>query len=96
MLICAGVKSHPDPYPDHVWDRIHRRKVRVVPNKKRVSPAWIDVRAVLQIFDRAGLIGLVQDLYAVSKDNQAFLHARLDLGHLDMPRPNEKPAHIDF
>jgi len=30
-------------------------------------------------FDRAGLLGLVQDLYAASKDNQAFLHARLRL-----------------
>ena len=31
-------------------------------------------------FDRAGLHGLVQDLYAASKDNQAFLHARFGLG----------------
>jgi hypothetical protein len=31
-------------------------------------------------FDRAGLRGLVQDLYSASKDNQAFLHARLGLG----------------
>jgi len=31
-------------------------------------------------FDRAGLLGLVQNLYAASKDNQAFLHARLNLG----------------
>ncbi|MGB9578479.1 MAG: hypothetical protein ACPL3S_04340, partial [Halothiobacillaceae bacterium] len=30
-------------------------------------------------FDRAGLIGLVQDLYAANKDNQAFLHARFGL-----------------
>jgi len=52
----------------------------VVPNKKRASPTWIDVRAVLLRFDRAGLRGLVQDLYAASKDNQAFLHARLGLG----------------
>jgi hypothetical protein len=32
-------------------------------------------------FDRAGLRGLVQDLYTASKENQAFLHARLGLGH---------------
>jgi len=31
-------------------------------------------------FDRASLVGLVQDLYAASRDNQAFLHARLRLG----------------
>ena len=32
------------------------------------------------MFDRVGLLGLIQDLYAASKDNQAFLHARLHLG----------------
>ena len=32
-------------------------------------------------FDGAGLRGLVQDLYAASIDNRAFLHARLGLGH---------------
>lgn len=106
--LCGG-ERHPGPYPDHVWDPHPRWKVRVVPNEKRVSPSWIDVRAVLQTFDRAGLLGLVQDLYAASKDNQAFLHARLGLGH-DQLKPykasisswicpdltNEKPAHIDF
>jgi hypothetical protein len=51
-----------------------------LPNKKRASPTWIDVRAALLRFDRAGLRGLVQDLYAASKDNRAFLHARLGLG----------------
>ena len=44
------------------------------------SPTWIDIKTVLSAFDRAGLLGLVQDLYAASKDNQAFLHARLGLG----------------
>src|SRR6516225_7736656 len=48
--------------------------------KKTVSPTWIDVKGRLLTFDRAGLRGLIQDLYAVSKDNQAFLHARLGLG----------------
>jgi hypothetical protein len=43
-------------------------------------PSWTNVKAVLLTFDRAGLLGLVQDLYAASKDNQAFLHARLGLG----------------
>ena len=47
---------------------------------KRVSPTWSDVKANLTEFDRAGLIGLVQDLYATSKDNQVFLHARFGLG----------------
>ncbi len=31
-------------------------------------------------FDRLGLLGLIQDLYAAHKDNQAFLHARFGLG----------------
>jgi hypothetical protein len=53
----------------------------VVPNEKRAWPTWIDVRAALLTFDRAGFLGLVQDLYAASEDNQAFLHARLGLGH---------------
>jgi hypothetical protein len=44
------------------------------------SRSWTDVKATLAAFDRAGLLGLVQDLYAASKDNQAFLHARLLLG----------------
>jgi hypothetical protein len=52
-----------------------------VANEKSASPTWIDVKAALQNFNRAGLLGLVHDLYAASKDNQAFLHARFSLGH---------------
>jgi hypothetical protein len=44
------------------------------------SPTWIEVKAELMSFDRTGLLGLVQDLYAAHKDNQTFLHARLGLG----------------
>ena len=47
---------------------------------KKNSPSWSDVKTQLMDFDRAGLIGLVQDLYAASRDNQAFLHARFALG----------------
>jgi len=47
---------------------------------KKTTPSWSEVKARLQGFDRASLLGLVQDLYAASKDNQAFLHARLNLG----------------
>jgi hypothetical protein len=47
---------------------------------KKNTPTWIDVKAKLADFDRAGLIGLVQDLYVASKDNQAFMHARFGLG----------------
>lgn len=47
---------------------------------KKAAPSWSDVKTRLTDFDRAGLLGLLQDLYAVNKDNQTFLHARLSLG----------------
>jgi hypothetical protein len=47
---------------------------------EKSSPSWINVKAKLAEIDRSGLLRLVQDLYAASKDNQAFLHARLHLG----------------
>lgn len=47
---------------------------------KKTTPSWSDVKSKLADFDRAGLIGLVQDLYATSKDNKTFLHARFGLG----------------
>ena len=61
-------------------ETIIERFVAVV-RSKNASPTWSDVRTALLDFDRAGLRGLVQDLYTASKDNQAFLHARLGLGH---------------
>lgn len=47
---------------------------------KKATPGWSDVKARLADFDRPGLLGLIQDLYAASKDNQTFLHARFALG----------------
>jgi len=47
---------------------------------KKNSVSWSDVKTKLADFDRAGLLGLLQDLYAANKDNQTFLHARLSLG----------------
>jgi hypothetical protein len=52
-----------------------------VVRSKNASPNWNNVKTALMDFDRAGLRGLVQDLYRASKDNQAFLHARLGVGH---------------
>ncbi len=46
----------------------------------KTTPSWSAVKTRLADFDRAGLLGLVQDLYAASKDNKAFLHARFGLG----------------
>jgi len=47
---------------------------------KKSAPSWSEVKTRLADLDRAGLIGLLQDLYAASKDSQAFLHARFALG----------------
>ena len=75
---------------------------------KNASPTWADVKTALIDFDRAGLRGLVQDLYSATKDNRAFLHARLGLGHDQLQpfkasiskwlcsRSNERPIHIGF
>jgi len=46
---------------------------------KKTPPTWSDVKKRLAEFDRAGLVGLVQDLYGLDKDNRAFLHARFGL-----------------
>jgi len=47
---------------------------------KKAKPSWSDIKSKLSDFDRAGLLGIVHDLYAASKDNQTFLHARFGLG----------------
>jgi hypothetical protein len=52
----------------------------------RGKPSWSDVKAKLADLDRPGLIDLVHDLYTASKDNQAFVHARLHLGE-DLLKP---------
>jgi hypothetical protein len=52
-----------------------------MPKRQPTSkPGWTDVKAALRSFDRLGLLGLIQDLYAAHRDNQAFLHARFGLG----------------
>ena len=52
----------------------------MAPKPKKTSPTWSDVKRQMAEFDRAGLLGTIQDLYAASKDTQAFLHARFGLG----------------
>lgn len=47
-------------------------------NKEK--PTWSDLKRQLVGLDQSVLLGLVQDLYAASKANQAFLHARFGLG----------------
>ena len=48
--------------------------------KEKSAVRWSDVKAGLAGLDHDGLLKLVQDLYAASKDNQVFLHTRLGLG----------------
>ncbi len=47
---------------------------------EKAKPTWRDVKAELDRFDRVGLLGLIKDLHGASRDNEAFLHARLGLG----------------
>jgi hypothetical protein len=46
----------------------------------RTKPSWTDVKFRLKEIDKPGLLSLLQDLYAASKDNQTSLHARLSVG----------------
>lgn len=57
--------------------------------KKAANPSWADIKKQLSGFERAELVALVQDLYAVSKENQAFLHARFCLGD-DLLKPYKR------
>ena len=59
---------------------IERLEQQPVMASRKSTPSWADVKAQLTDLDRAGWLSLLQDLYAASKDNQAFLHARLHLG----------------
>lgn len=43
------------------------------------SAKWSDLKARLTDLDRAGLIALLRDLHAASRDNQVFLHTRFGL-----------------
>ncbi len=51
------------------------------------KPTWAEVKTKLADFDRAGLLGLVHDLYMANKDNQAFLHARFAMAGDDVLKP---------
>jgi len=44
------------------------------------KPTWTDLKRQLTDLNQPALLGLIQDLYATSKNNQAFLHARFALG----------------
>jgi hypothetical protein len=63
-----------------VTDPARQGRLLRMTNKDKSTATWSDVKAKLGEFDRAGLLGLVQDLYVSSKDNRNFLHARFRLG----------------
>lgn len=65
---------------------IIRKSENLTVASKRSTPSWSDLKAKLADLDRAELIALVQALYAASRDNQAFLHARFALGE-DVLKP---------
>jgi len=48
--------------------------------KEKARPGWSDIKSRISDWDRAGLIALIQDLYAASKENQVFLHTRFGVG----------------
>jgi hypothetical protein len=54
---------------------------------KATKPGWRDVKIRLADIDRAGLLSLIQDLYAADKSNQVFLHTRFGLGADEVLRP---------
>ena len=55
--------------------------MKIIKDKSAKSVAnWSALKVQLVNLDPASLVGLLHDLYAASKDNQAFLHARFDLG----------------
>src|ERR1700689_4020108 len=44
----------------------------MIQHQSKSQPKWTDVKAKLASFDRAGLLALVQDLYAAHPDNRSF------------------------
>ena len=43
------------------------------------NPGWRDLKPILAELDRNGLLTLIQDLYAASRDNKSFLNTRFGL-----------------
>jgi hypothetical protein len=57
--------------------------------QSKANPTWEEVKAELASFDRAALLAVLQDLYAASEGNRAFLHVRFGLGQ-DPLQPYKK------
>ena len=56
------------------------------------GPTWSDVNAAVVNLGQTQLVKLVADLYRLSKENQAFLHARFSVGD-DPLGPYKKTIH---
>ena len=52
----------------------------LVAKRKTNNPTWSDVKAAVVNLDQKQSVKLVADLYRLSKENQAFLHARFAVG----------------
>ena len=48
--------------------------------QKSSGPIWSDLKPSVVNMDQKQLVKLIADLYRLSKDNQAFLHARFGVG----------------
>lgn len=76
---CAGpllpVQFAPAALPATQGGRIESMK-----KSTEKSVTWSNLRCSLNDLDRPALIDLIRDLYTVSVDNQAFLHARFFQG----------------
>jgi hypothetical protein len=48
--------------------------------RKSSNQMWSDVKAAMADMDEKQLMNLVSDLYRLSRENQAFLHARFGIG----------------
>ena len=44
--------------------------------KSKKAATWSNVKTTLSSMDRAGLVGVIRDLYEASSSNRRFLHAR--------------------
>ena len=80
MLAWAnGILAKVDQASSNPLDALHSN-LNMAEKNLKTSLTWTGIKVRLADFDRIELMGLIQDLYAASKDNQTFLHARFGLG----------------
>lgn len=54
--------------------------MKAMAKRKAKDQRWSDVKAAINKMDGKQLLGLVSDLYRLSRENQSFLHARFGIG----------------